>query len=94
MNQNRKIIYADDLLVAIRDDYNINSSAFAAMVRHIHDAPAVTVAPVLSISDAATTALERMGANAHGGETPELIYGSTPCVNLPKSKPHNNHGGG
>lgn len=31
-------------------------------------------------------ALCRMGANAHGGENPELLYGSSPCINLPKRK--------
>ena len=67
MDQNRKIIYADDLLTAIREDMTIRGSAFAAVVRHIHEAPAATVTPVLCISDAATTALEKMGANAHGG---------------------------
>ena len=94
MDQNRKIIYADDLLNAIREDMTIRGSAFAAVVRHIHDAPAVTVTPAISISDAATTALEKMGAIAHGGETPELIYGSSPCVNLPRGKTNNTHGGG
>lgn len=68
MDQSKKIIYADDLLVAIRDDYNINGKAFAAMVRHINAAPAVVVTPALSISDATTAALEKMGDNAHGGE--------------------------
>ena len=70
MDQNRKIIYADDLLVAIRDDYNINSAAFAAMVRHINDAPAVQIKPVVEvpcISKAASAALDQIGANAHGG---------------------------
>lgn len=67
MDQNRKTIYADDLLVAIRDDYNINGKAFAAIVRHINAAPAVNITPLLSISDAASDAIERIGANAHGG---------------------------
>lgn len=70
MDQNRKIIYADELLVSIRDDYNINSSAFAAVVRHINAAPAVqidTAAAVPGISKEASAALDRIGANAHGG---------------------------
>lgn len=69
MSNNRKIIYADDLMVAIRDDYNINSTAFAAIVRHINAAPAVRINPadVVSISKEASAAIERMGAQAHGG---------------------------
>ena len=39
-----------------------------------------------NITDATAAALERMGANAHGGENPELLYGSSPCINLPKRK--------
>lgn len=70
MDKNKKIIYADDLMVAIRDDYNINSSAFAAMVRHINAAPAVVIEPPPAdptINDEARAALNRMGANAHAG---------------------------
>lgn len=70
MAQNKKIIYADDLLIAIRDDYSINSTAFAAFVRHINAAPAVEIKPipaVPNINDAARDALDRIGANAHGG---------------------------
>ena len=69
MNKNRKIIYADELLVAIRDDYSINSAAFAAIVRHINAASAVQIKPIpetIKINDATIAALDRIGANAHG----------------------------
>ena len=105
MDQNRKIIYADELLNAIREDMTIRGAAFAAIMRHINTATAVEVAPVVHgrwikhlgdfecsvcgaeeefvskrcpncgaimdlprITENATAALDRIGANAHGGE--------------------------
>ena len=47
MDQNRKIIYADELLNAIREDMTIRGAAFAAIMRHINAATAVEVAPVV-----------------------------------------------
>ena len=47
MDSNRKIIYADDLLSAIRDDMTIRGAAYAAVVKHINAAPAVEAAPVV-----------------------------------------------
>ena len=67
----KKAIYADDLLVAIRDDPSINSTSFAAVVRHLNAAPAVEVesSPELpKISNAARDALANMGQKAHGEE--------------------------
>lgn len=67
----KKAIYADDLLIAIRDDLSVNSSSFAAVVRHINAAPAVIVEsnPTLpNISNAARDALVNMGQKAHGEE--------------------------
>ena len=115
MNQNRKIIYAGELMDAIRDDMTIRGAAYAAVVKHINDAPAADAAPVVHgrwiettstdkefgvsttkyecsecsclaehksdycshcgakmdlpcITDAAAAALEKMGANVHGGD--------------------------
>lgn len=39
----KKLIYADDLLQAIRDDPSINGANFAKIKRHIEAAPAVDV---------------------------------------------------
>lgn len=47
MSDKKKIIYADDLLVAIRDDHNINGANFARIRRHIDAAPAVEAVPVM-----------------------------------------------
>lgn len=47
VNESRKIIYADDLIVAIRDDISIRGAAFAAIVRHINAAPVADAAPVV-----------------------------------------------
>lgn len=42
---NNKIIYAGDLLDAIRDDRSINGANFAKVRRHIEAVPAVPVLP-------------------------------------------------
>ena len=47
MDQNRKIIYADDLRLAIRDDMTIRGTAYAAVVKHINAAPAADASPVV-----------------------------------------------
>lgn len=69
MEHRKKVIYADDLLIAIRDDLSINSTSFAAVVRHINAAPAVNVesfpAPP-NISEEARNAIEKIGAITHG----------------------------
>ena len=41
MADKKKIIYADDLQKSIVDDVTIKGSAFAAIMRHLQDAPAV-----------------------------------------------------
>ena len=41
MTEKRKLIDAEALLTAIRDDHNINGAHFARFRRHIDDAPAV-----------------------------------------------------
>ena len=67
--ENKKVIYAEDLMIAIRDDLSINSSSFAAVVRHINAAPAVIVesTPALSnINEATMGAIEKIGAITHG----------------------------
>ena len=43
----KKLIYADDLLNAIRDDHNINGANFARIRRHIDAAPEVDAVPVV-----------------------------------------------
>lgn len=62
MEHNKKAIYADDLLVAIRDDLSINSTSFAAIVRHINAAPAVELKPTEATPDIAGDA----GTKDHG----------------------------
>ena len=62
MERNKKAIYADDLLIAIRDDLSINSTSFAAIVRHIHAAPAVE----LKQTETTPAIAEEVGAKAHG----------------------------
>ena len=47
MSYEKKLIYADDLLTAIRDDHNINGAHFARIRRHIEAAPAVEAVPVV-----------------------------------------------
>lgn len=69
----KKIIYADDLMLAIRDDPTIRGTAYAAVMQHIHNAPAVEAEPVGN-------------GGADNGETPELLYGSSPCTHLPRRK--------
>lgn len=46
MEQNRRLIDADELISAIRDDSNINGAHFARMKQHIVNAQAVEVKPV------------------------------------------------
>lgn len=43
----KKLIYADDLLQAIRDDPSINGANFARIREHIEAAPAVEARPVV-----------------------------------------------
>ena len=43
MANEKKLIYADDLFNAIREDVNINGSNLAKVKRHIEAAPAVTL---------------------------------------------------
>ena len=43
----KKIIFADDLLSAVREDMTIRGAAYAAIVSHINAASAVDVAPVV-----------------------------------------------
>lgn len=43
----KKLIYADDLLQAIRDDHSINGAHFARIREHIEAAPAVEARPVV-----------------------------------------------
>ena len=49
MMNEKKLIYADDLLAAIRDDQDINGANFARVKRHIEAAPAVDVVTVVEI---------------------------------------------
>jgi hypothetical protein len=49
MESKKKVIYADDLFVALRDDININGSNLAMVKRHIDNAPAVDAIPVAEI---------------------------------------------
>ena len=46
MDNNKKIIYADDLLLAIRDDHEINGQNYARMKMHINEAQTVDSVPV------------------------------------------------
>lgn len=43
----KHLIYAEDLLLTVRDNPNINGSNYARLKRHINDAPAVDAAPVV-----------------------------------------------
>ena len=47
IDSSRKIIYADELLVAIREDLTIRGAAYAAVTKHITTASAVEAAPVV-----------------------------------------------
>ena len=47
MMNEKKLIYADDLLAAIRDDQDINGANFARAKRHIEAAPAVDAVEVV-----------------------------------------------
>ena len=47
MDVREKLINANDLLNAIRDDYNINGAHFSRIRRHIEDAPAVDAVEVV-----------------------------------------------
>lgn len=47
MEQSKKIIYADDLQKAIRDDLTIRGAAFGAVMKHLHAAPAADAVPVV-----------------------------------------------
>lgn len=47
MSYEKKLIYADDLMNAIRDDHNINGAHFARLRRHIDAAPDVEAVPVV-----------------------------------------------
>lgn len=47
MAEEKKLIYADDLLNAIRDDHSINGANFAKMRRHIETAKAVEAVEVV-----------------------------------------------
>lgn len=49
MADNKKIIYADDLLNVVRDDHSINGANFAKFKRHINAAPAVDAISVTEI---------------------------------------------
>lgn len=51
MSDEKKLIYADDLLNAIRDDHNINGAHFARIRRHIDDAPEVEAVEVVRCRD-------------------------------------------
>lgn len=51
MANKKKIIYADNLLLAIRDDYSINGAHFARLKRHIDAAPAVDAVKVVRCKD-------------------------------------------
>jgi predicted amidophosphoribosyltransferase len=52
MTDKKKIIYADDLQKSIVDDVTIKGSAFAAIMRHLQDAPAVDAVEVVHASKA------------------------------------------
>lgn len=45
--EHKKVIYADDLKTAIRDDLTVRGPAFAAVMKHIDNAATVEVAPVV-----------------------------------------------
>ena len=47
MASEKRLIDANDLLNAIRDDYNINGAHFSRIRRHIEDAPAVDAVEVV-----------------------------------------------
>ena len=47
MASEKRLIDANDLLNAIRDDYNINGTNFARIRQHIEDAPAVDAVEVV-----------------------------------------------
>ena len=47
MANKKKVIYADDLLAAIRDDQDINGANFARFKRHIEAATAVDAVEVV-----------------------------------------------
>ena len=39
----KKLVYADDLFTALRDDINISGANLARIKRHIEEAPAVDI---------------------------------------------------
>ena len=41
MENKKKVIYAEDLLLAVREDPDINGANFARIRQHINEAPAV-----------------------------------------------------
>ena len=47
MADEKKLIYADDLICALRDDININGTNFARVKSHIADAPTVDAVEVV-----------------------------------------------
>ena len=47
MENEKRLIFAEDLITAIRDDPNIDGEHFARMKRHINDAPAVETEKVI-----------------------------------------------
>ena len=51
MASEKRLIDANDLLNAIRDDYNINGAHFSRIRRHIEDAPAVDAVEVVRCKD-------------------------------------------
>lgn len=65
---NDKLISASDLILAIRDDPEIDGRAFARVKKHIEDAPAVGLEDngLPKITEQTKDALMKMGENAHG----------------------------
>ena len=47
MENNKRAIYADDLIATLRDDLNINGKNFARVKRHIENAPTVDAVEVV-----------------------------------------------
>ena len=51
MENEKRLIYADDLLSALRDDLSINGKNFARVRRHIENAPTVDAVEVVRCKD-------------------------------------------
>jgi hypothetical protein len=72
MADKKKIIYADDLQKSIVDDVTIKGSAFAAIMRHLQDAPAVQ--EWISVKDRLPDKHDRYLCNVKAFSFPDLRY--------------------